>query len=38
SGEGDLAKKVRGLAVKDWGLSSDDVTWVPYWFYGRARP
>ena len=38
SGEGDLAKKVRGLVVRDWGLSSDDVTWVPYWFYGRARP
>lgn len=38
SGEGDLAKKVRGLAVKDWGLATDDVTWVPYWFYGRARP
>lgn len=38
SGEGELAKKVRGLAVKDWGLDTTDVTWVPYWFYGKARP
>lgn len=38
SGEGELAKRVRGLAVKEWGLDTNDVTWVPYWFYGRARP
>lgn len=38
SGEGRLAKSVRGLAVNEWGLDTADVTWVPYWFYGRARP
>ena len=38
SGEGKLAKAVRGLAVNEWGLDANDVTWVPYWFYGRARP
>ncbi len=38
SGEGSLAKSVRGLAVNEWGLDTTDVTWVPYWFYGRARP
>ncbi|WP_293822567.1 siderophore-interacting protein [uncultured Corynebacterium sp.] len=38
SGEGELAKSVRGLAVNEWRLDADDVTWVPYWFYGRARP
>ena len=38
SGEGRLAKSVRGLAVNEWGLDTTAVTWVPYWFYGRARP
>ena len=38
SGEGELAKSVRALAVNEWGLDTTDVTWVPYWFYGRARP
>ncbi|MES7363303.1 SIP domain-containing protein, partial [Cutibacterium acnes] len=38
SGEGELAKSVRGLAVNEWGLDTTAVTWVPYWFYGRARP
>ena len=38
SGEGELAKSVRGLAVNEWGLDTTNVTWVPYWFYGRARP
>lgn len=38
SGEGGLAKAVRGLAVQKWGLAKDAVVWVPYWFQGRARP
>ena len=38
SGEGELAKSVRGLAVYEWGLDTKNVTWVPYWFYGKARP
>lgn len=38
SGEGELTKAVRRLAVKGWGISPADVVWSPYWFRGRARP
>lgn len=38
SGEGDLTKAVRALAVKGWGLPAEKVVWVPFWFHGRARP
>lgn len=38
SGEGNLTKSVRALAVKDWGLAPSDVVWVPFWFHGKARP
>ena len=38
SGEGDLTKAVRALAVKSWGLDASDVVWVPFWFHGKARP
>ncbi|MDY5786473.1 siderophore-interacting protein [Corynebacterium sp.] len=38
SGEGKLTKAVRALAVKGWGLPSDNVVWVPFWFHGKARP
>ncbi|SQG65155.1 putative iron utilization protein [Corynebacterium renale] len=38
SGEGDLTKSVRRVAVKEWGLDPKDVIWVPFWFHGRARP
>ena len=38
SGEGELPKQVRHLAVSGWGKSPADVVWVPYWFRGRARP
>lgn len=38
SGEGELTKAVRALAVKGWGLPTDNVVWVPFWFHGRARP
>ncbi|SDS50143.1 siderophore-interacting protein [Corynebacterium timonense] len=38
SGEGNLTKAVRALAVKEWGLDPADVTWVPFWFHGKARP
>ena len=38
SGEGNLTKSVRALAVKGWGLASADVVWVPFWFHGKARP
>lgn len=37
-GEGGMAKKVRNLAVKTWGVNSKAITWVPYWFEGRPRP
>jgi len=37
-GEGAMAKQVRNLAVKRWGIDSKAVTWVPYWFEGRPRP
>lgn len=38
SGEGDLVKAVRRLATREWGLPPEAVTWVPFWFHGRARP
>lgn len=38
SGEGNLTKAVRALAVKDWGIDPADVVWVPFWFHGRSRP
>lgn len=38
SGEGELTKAVRALAVKNWGLAANDVVWVPFWFHGKARP
>ncbi|AWB83381.1 siderophore-interacting protein [Corynebacterium liangguodongii] len=38
SGEGELAKAVRRLAVTGWGISPANVVWVPYWFRGKARP
>lgn len=38
SGEGGLVKAVRQLAVNGWGIDSEKVVWVPFWFHGRARP
>lgn len=38
SGEGDLTKAVRRMAINDWGVPSEDIVWVPFWFRGRARP
>lgn len=38
SGEGDLTKAVRSMAIDRWELSADEIVWVPYWFRGRARP
>ncbi|WP_295807248.1 siderophore-interacting protein [uncultured Corynebacterium sp.] len=38
SGEGDLAKAVRSLAVHDWGVPREDVIWSVYWMKGKPRP
>lgn len=38
SGEGDLAKEVRSLAVHDWGVPREDVIWSVYWMNGKPRP
>lgn len=38
SGEGDLAKTVRSLAVHDWGVPREDVIWSVYWIQGKPRP
>ena len=38
SGEGDLAKAVRSLAVHYWGVPREDVIWSVYWIQGKPRP
>ena len=38
SGEGDLAKAVRAIAVHDWGVPREDVIWSVYWMNGKPRP
>ena len=38
SGEGDLAKAVRAIAVHDWGVPREDVIWSVYWIQGKPRP
>ncbi|SES25054.1 siderophore-interacting protein [Corynebacterium cystitidis] len=38
AGEGEIAKAVRSTALDTWGIPKEQVTWSPYWFYGRARP
>ncbi len=37
-GEADLAKAVRTVAVRRWGLGADLANWATYWIRGRARP
>ncbi|BDV26366.1 siderophore-interacting protein [Corynebacterium ulcerans] len=38
SGEGNLCKDIRRLAIKEWGLETDAIFWCPYWYIGRPRP
>ncbi|AIU33108.1 siderophore-interacting protein [Corynebacterium ramonii] len=38
SGEGNLCKDIRRLAIKEWGLETDAIFWCPYWYIGRPPP
>lgn len=38
SGERALTKQIRKYATQDWNLSPEQVTFVPYWILGQARP
>lgn len=37
-GEGDMVKSVRAWGINSRHLTSDNITFSPFWFTGRARP
>ena len=38
AGEGGLCKRMRALALREWGLDPAAILWCPYWYIGRPRP